>query len=125
MKLHITAPLPPSLNNAYPSNKSGRRFLSKEGSVYKQILALRVKQAAREQGFSVPEGARLSFTLRLYFPDRRRTDIDNRVKLPLDAVCAALSVDDSTVDSIQVTRGAVDKVAPRCTIILEVEQVKA
>lgn len=120
MQLTLTAPLPPSLNNAYATVR-GRRVLVSEGRDYKamigQLLALspEARQFAQALG-----GQRLALTLRLWFEDRRRTDISNRIKLLEDALAKNLGFDDCAVDALLVVRAGYDKSNPRCEVVLEI-----
>lgn len=111
-------PVPPSLNNAYFNGRNGRRVLSAEGRQYKASVGLLVRYLAREQGFTVPKGARLALTARFYFA-RDNRDGDNAVKLLQDAAAEALGLNDRCIKEWHIY-GAVDKAAPRCAFELAV-----
>lgn len=111
-----TIPLPPSLNNAYPTSRAGRRFPSAALKAFKTEAGWKIKAAAR--GWQPTKGARLALSMILHFPDRRRADIDNRIKAAGDVLAETLGFDDSTIDSITVTRGEPDKANPRCVLTL-------
>lgn len=123
--LTLVVPVPPSLNHAYTRGRGhGKRVLAKEGRVYKatvaQILLCRARPAGGfELAIGTP-GRRIGLTLRLYFPNRRRRDISNCVKLLEDALGEALGFDDCTVDDLRVTRAGFDPVRPRCEVLVEV-----
>lgn len=54
--------------------------------------------------------ARLAVTIKLHAPNKRRFDIDNRVKAVLDAlVRAQVFDDDEQVDDLRVLRGPIVK----------------
>ena len=95
-KLEIVLPLKAvSMNQAYPSNKKGHRYLSEEGKIFKEaicyLLAGKIPWQANEKDeFEV----RVNF----YFKDNRRRDIDDYFKLFLDALTdARVWVDDRQV----------------------------
>lgn len=97
-----TDPLP--LNRLYPTNKAGRRFLSKEGSDYKKIVHIETVNAIREQGFYFdPNTHYLTSEIFFYTPklitkkgdiSKSKPDTSNLVKALEDAVFEVLGVDD-------------------------------
>ncbi len=111
--LTFTIPLAPSLNNAYPTNwRTGRRYLSKAGNDFKADAGTMVRvyaYAADWESGSGPLGLRLV----MWFPNKRRTDLDGRIKLAQDAIAEGLGVDDSQFDELHVYRAGVDTDA-RC-----------
>ena len=118
MNLSLTVPIPPSLNNAYTNGRGhGRRVLTSEGRSYKAYIA---DQVARLSPLGWPTVGRLALTMRLYFPNGQRRDITNCIKLLEDALAEALCFDDCTVDRVLVERAGVDKLNPRCEVMLEV-----
>ena len=113
--IQIRLPLPPTSNSAYPNNpKIGRRFLSSEGKAWKDLAAWKMK-ATREKF------ERCSITIRLFFPDKRRRDIGNFIKLPIDALMdAGVIVDDNWVVNPELhVYGELDKGDPRVEIEVE------
>ncbi len=113
----ITA-LPPSVNSLYATVK-GRRVLSKAGREYKDSVGRQIMAENGAQRFTVASGDRLALTIRLYFPDKRRADISNRVKVLEDALSEALHFDDCRVDRLLVVRAGIDKHEPRCEVRLD------
>jgi Holliday junction resolvase RusA-like endonuclease len=89
----VVLPFPPSTNTAYPSSARGGRHLSKAGKTWLAEAAPLIEEAL--QGFDLPEQPRIEIELQLLMPDNRTRDLDNYIKLPKDAVCAELSVDDN------------------------------
>jgi Holliday junction resolvase RusA-like endonuclease len=123
--LTLTVPVPPSLNNAYTNGRHhGRRVLTKEGRDYKDaVAAILLYKAKPASGFELLIGrsdARIGLTLRLYFPNRQRRDITNCIKLLEDALAETLGFDDCRVDRVLVERVGVDKISPRCEVVVEV-----
>jgi Holliday junction resolvase RusA-like endonuclease len=101
MKLDIK---PLSLNQLYPSNRNGRRFLSKDGAIYKATIQNAVKSNLKlfpEKGYSLP----LEFNLIVSGPyltkqgaiSKTAGDVDNAIKGILDAVCDELDINDACV----------------------------
>jgi Holliday junction resolvase RusA-like endonuclease len=112
----LTAPIPPSLNNAYTNGRHhGRRVLTAEGRHYKARVA-----SLLDGTQLLPNGARIGLSLRLWFRNRQRRDISNCVKLLEDAVSEALGFDDCAVDRLLVERVGIDAVRPRCEVTIEV-----
>lgn len=118
--LCITCPLPPPLNNAYFTDRRNvRRVLSAAGRQYKNLIKQHVGRTQFAQA-ERPKGTRYAMTYVLYFPDNRRTDLSNRPKLLEDALAEACSFDDSAVDKIVIARGGIDKLNPRCDVMIEI-----
>jgi crossover junction endodeoxyribonuclease RusA len=96
--IKITLPFPPSLNNMFPTNKQGKRFLSKRGKDFKDdaqktCLLSRVPLLTGE----------LSVNLRLFRP-AKRGDIDNFCKPVFDAVKGFCFVDDRQIVELHILR---------------------
>jgi Holliday junction resolvase RusA-like endonuclease len=120
LPLRLTVPLPPSTNNLYTRGRGhGRRVLTDVARAYKEEVALLAIVTSRAIQWRYSKGERLAFSLVLHFPNRRRHDLDNALKAPLDALAAALGFDDSCIDRITVERGEVDKANPRGELTLE------
>jgi Holliday junction resolvase RusA-like endonuclease len=58
----------------------------------------------------------VSLDVTLYEPDKRRRDVANYLKLIGDTLTRVAFVDDSQIDVVTVTRGAVDRFNPRAEI---------
>ena len=100
--IELNLPYPPSVNN-YWGFSGSRRFLTKTANDFKLIVNLASKRAR----FGADK---VSVEVVLHAPDRRRRDIDNVLKPLLDALQAAgVFDDDSQVDKLMVSRGAVIK----------------
>lgn len=125
--LTLTAPIPPSLNNAYTNGRGhGRRVLTKQGRDYKADIAqLLLTRAELLNGFELAIGRperRIGLVLRLWFRTRQRRDISNCVKLIEDALAEELGFDDCAVDRLIVERVGFDAARPRCEVTVEVLQ---
>ena len=113
MPIEFELPFPPSSNTYYRSiriGKSCRVLLSKRGREYKEevkdILSTKHKQ------FGFPLEGRLFVGIRLHAPNRRKYDIDNRIKPLLDALSVPFGCvynDDECVDRLLVTRHEIIK----------------
>lgn len=103
-------PMPPSLNNAYPSNKSGRRFKSKEYSLWEKDFGvwafLNPKTMHEARLLYAGNKQKLELSCLYVFNYKRvickdgtskKLDLDNRAKPLLDAVTKAIGFDDSVI----------------------------
>ncbi|GAA4652063.1 crossover junction endodeoxyribonuclease RusA [Kistimonas scapharcae] len=101
----ITLPLPPTVNHVWKHTVRGRRacvYMSAEGKAYRQHVGL---ECNRQQVSGLKLSGRLVVRVGLAFPDRRRCDIDNRLKALFDGLTAAgVWLDDSQIDELFVAR---------------------
>ncbi len=97
----------------------GRRI----GLTERYRLALAAASALAAQQWARQDLAKLRgpvcIRVTLHEPDKRRRDVANYCKLTMDALTQVCFVDDSQIDQITVTRGALDRVAPRADIDVE------
>jgi crossover junction endodeoxyribonuclease RusA len=103
--LVLNLPLPPSINH-YLGTHGHRRYVSKAGVAFKQQVSDYVAE------YAVPKlgAARLEFQVTLYPRDRRKQDIDNRIKALWDALADAGVFDnDEQIDVLIVHRGEIKK----------------
>ncbi len=113
--LTFTIPLPLSLNNMYPTSKSGHRYMTKEGKSFKSAAGMYAMVAARDAGWEDGSGP-LGLRLVMWFLNtNRRRDIDNRIKAAADAIAEGLCIDDSRFDELHVYRAGVSAEA-RCEV---------
>ena len=101
----FTIPFPPTTNHIWKSSGK-RRYLSSEYVAFKGLVDYIVK---RER---IPKfgDKRMAVAIELCAPNRRRVDIDNRVKAVLDAFTEShVWDDDSQVDQLHVKRGTIVK----------------
>ena len=103
--LVLNLPLPPSVNS-YRTIFRGRMGISKVGREFKEKVSDYVAE------YNVPKlgKARLEFQVTLYPRDRRKQDIDNRIKALWDALAdAGVFDDDEQIDVLIVNRGEIKK----------------
>ena len=110
--------LPPTVNHMYRPDGRGGKILTDQAQDFRRLAGYEARITANLTRWRVPDGS-LKLTLLLTFGDRRKTDIDNRIKPALDALALALDFDDSRVDRIEVVRVGVDPRRPLCEMILE------
>ena len=99
--LFLNLPYPPSVNTYY-RNFNGRMVLSAQGREYKNAVAEYLIES------DVPKlgDAKLKITMVLRPRDKRKIDIDNRIKAVLDSLQdAGLFDDDYQVDELTIMRG--------------------
>lgn len=91
--------LPPSINHLYGRTARGV-YMRPEAATAKEEIGWE----ARAQYRGAPLSGELKVSLSLYWPDRRKHDIDNGLKFLLDALSGILWVDDGQVVDLQVTK---------------------
>lgn len=112
----IELPFPPSSNTAYPTNRSGRgRHLSEKGAEWLSQAEWHIRVAT--VGKPMPP-LPWHITFALWVPDNRVRDAMNYIKLPQDALCKVVGIDDkwTNIRSNTVVVCGVDKHTPRCVI---------
>ncbi len=111
----LSLPYPPSTNH-YWRHVGRRTLISREGRRYRECVCALLAAS----GLKRLDG-RLSVTITLYVPDRRRRDIDNTQKAVLDSlVHARVFADDAQVDELVTRRGPVTR-GGAC--IVEIEEI--
>lgn len=118
-EVEIVMPFPPSTNTAYPSNAHGRH-LSKRGRAFKDEASKLAVVALR--GVEVLDTTQLHIHIGLDFPNQRKCDIDNYIKLVKDVVCEVLHIDDdwTRIPRISVQACGVKKNNPKCIVNLTI-----
>ena len=97
----LVLPFPPSMNT-YWRNFRGRTVLSKAGREYK----VKVAEYVSENNIPKYGESKLKITMILQPKDKRKIDIDNRIKCVLDSLQeAGVFDDDFHVDELHVMRG--------------------
>ena len=108
-------PLPPSMNS-YWRNFRGRTILSKAGRQFKAD----VSKAVIAQNVPKLGLQRIKVRIHLFPKDRRKIDIDNRLKACLDAMQdAGVYDDDEQIDYLTIQRAAI-KSGGGVTVAIEV-----
>ena len=115
----INLPWPPSMNRIW-RRVGNKTILSAEGREFRKT----VQGICTINGISGKRIAgRLSVCITANPPDRRKRDIDNLQKAPLDALThAAVWEDDSQIDELYIRRSAVIKGG---SITIQIHQLSA
>lgn len=102
-------PIPPSINNAYPTSRTGRRFKSKELITWERefrvwgMLHCQDVRVIKEEFQDMTKGCVIAVNCIYYFNQHRvltkdgrpkRLDADNRLKCLLDQVTELIGIDD-------------------------------
>lgn len=95
---------PVSSNRIYPSNRSGRRFLSKEGAAYKREIQIATRDAYLSQGFKFNIDTQFISSEVFFYStklltkqgklNKKKPDTDNCLKALFDSVFETLGIDD-------------------------------
>lgn len=120
--LAVTVPFPPSVNNAYANvtTRSGvsKRVKTERASEFVKAVCEHVRWYLLAVNRR-PPAPPYRLTLHLYPPlDGRKHDASNLVKLPEDALMAAIKQDDDDVLEVHVFKHAKDR-QPRAEVTLE------
>lgn len=114
----FTLPVPPSVNQIHFSARGGQRVLTDEARKYKVAVSAQVRTHMNRIGNAPVFEDGVAFTAYLYFPTRRKRDLDGGLKILQDAVCAGLRMNDNRVDEIHLYR-RVDRKNPRAVVTVE------
>lgn len=113
--LVLNLPLPPSVNS-YRTIFRGRMGISKAGREFKEKVSDYVVE------YRVPKlgSERLEMKVVLYPRDKRKQDIDNRIKALWDALTdAGVFDDDEQIDILHIERGEIKK-GGGCLVYIEI-----
>lgn len=105
----ITLAYPPSSNRYWRTTKAGRMYASEDATKYKEA----VEKVCDAEGILPFEGD-VSVTMRFFRP-ARRGDLDNRIKIMLDALQGHAFHSDSQVGILHAVR-LEDKTNPRVEV---------
>ena len=115
--IEINMPWPPSVNHVW-RRVGSKTLLSAEGRKYREAVRQHCL-LGRIAGKRLD--GRLSVKILVNPPDKRRRDIDNLTKVPLDALThAAVWEDDSQIDELYIRR---NPVTPGGAITIQIHQL--
>ena len=111
----LNLPLPPSVNS-YRTIFRNRMGISKAGREFK----LQVQDYIIENKVPKLGAARIEMQVTIYPRDRRKQDIDNRIKALWDALGdAGVFDDDEQIDTLFIQRGEIKK-GGGCLVMLDI-----
>lgn len=119
LSVWLVTSLPPTINHAYRRGTADRRG----GDTYRTDALIAYERevwaAIRAAGWSMPPllWPAIAVRLEFYMPNRRRQDIDNRIKPTLDALSRALAFDDARITDL-IVRKYLSRDHPRCEACL-------
>jgi crossover junction endodeoxyribonuclease RusA len=115
-----TLPFPPSINHVWKHAAAGKRvkvYMSSEGLVFRSDI----DDIVRFKNLRLMTSARLKINVTLHGKDKRKFDIDNRVKALADALCyARVFVDDEQIDKWVIERG---EIVPGGKCVVEIFEI--
>ena len=91
--------MPPSVNSLWINKPSGR-YKSKRGKIFENLACGELKKQFRCK----PLTNSLKVSIRLYFKDKRKRDIDNYNKAILDSMTKIIYEDDSQIEELNVKK---------------------
>lgn len=101
----ITLPWPPSVNNYWGTNGS-YKYLKQPGKAYRGVCLLTIYKAFGGKPKSIAKPVRVKIIA--CPPDRRKRDLDNLFKAPLDALeCAGVYFSDNQIADLHIIRSDV------------------
>lgn len=93
--LHLSLPVPPSVNSMYYNTRGGGRRLTSKSEAYIRDSHALINLALDEQKWTKQQkGVWLYADMVFYFPDRRRRDSHNCLKILLDTLQGYVYDDD-------------------------------
>ncbi len=120
--IKLFLPWPPSVNTYWRSPPGTTPKISKQGRHYREAVFWCVR--SQHRGIVWTNDERLSVLIEAIPPDRRKRDLDNLLKAPLDAIeNSGLFSDDSQIDLLTIMRVPADKAeAGLVVVITEIEK---
>ena len=114
-KINLVLPLPPSINHSHITTKSGKRIRSTQTKQYMKEIYYYLYNYRVPIDILIPTKEKIIMDLWFYFPDNRRRDTHNGLKILLDALEGILYKDDKCVLP-RIQDFQVDKNNPRVEI---------
>jgi crossover junction endodeoxyribonuclease RusA len=116
--LRFELPLPPGVNNQY-ATVNGRRILSAEARRWRRVAEQQIGAIEIDAQFrQISRDGYLAVFFDFYFETPLKRDLDGGLKIALDAICAALDVDDRRVVDIHLVK-RIDPLRPHVAVELE------
>lgn len=121
--LHLSLPVPPSINQQYVVVGKRKRVLSKVASTWKKD-AMKAMAMMRDRSVISPveehafQNNLLGVYMTFFFATPMRRDVDGGVKITLDTIATALGFDDRNVVDMHLTK-QIDPLHPRVEIDIE------
>lgn len=113
----LTLPWPPSVNHYKGRRKGGGEFLTLRAKEFIEVVHVEALSKPKLEG-------EISVAILAYPPDKRKRDLDNVLKVLLDALeSAGVFEDDSQVARIVIERQANEEC--KATVVVIVEEFKA
>lgn len=96
--LYFELGIPPSVNRMYVNTRRGGKTLTKQAEMYWHKSQALIREALEDGNWSLPtKYVWLYVDLVFYFPDRKRRDASNCLKILLDIPEGLVYIDDYTV----------------------------
>jgi len=92
-RISFSIPVPPSENHCF-INIGNRRVLSRDAKDFMREAALKAKIAAKGVNWRIENGRKVVILLYFYFPNKRKKDTHNTLKVLMDAFQGILYEDD-------------------------------
>lgn len=121
--LHLSLPIPPSINQQYVVVGKRKRVLSKVASTWKKD-AMKAMAMMRDKSVISPveehafQNNLLGVYMTFFFSTPMRRDVDGGVKITLDTIATALGFDDRNVVDMHLTK-QIDPLNPRVEVDIE------
>ncbi len=121
--LHLSLPLPPSINEQYVVVGKRKRVLSKVANTWKKdarkaLAMMRDKSVISPVEEHAFQTNLLGVYMTFYFTTPMRRDVDGGVKITLDTIAEALRFDDRNVVDMHLTK-QIDPLHPRVEVDIE------
>ncbi len=103
----VALPFPPTVNTYWrhiTSRGKTRTILSRAGRQYKHDVFMAVGSSRHMPAVQQMRSQRIAVTIYVSPPDKRRRDLDNLLKAPLDALTGILWDDDGQIDDLRIVR---------------------